>query len=484
MRRIALVYMLTGFLIFLGMIQLGLWMRLSQAGILSPPPVLFYAILTLHGTAQLSAFLLSGMGGLAYALSPKVRLNSSLLWLVYGIYMVGVILVLISTLVGKVGVGWTMLPPLPFAGVMTWSMAMATAFMVGVFSVALAFLLYCVNALYAIVKADGGVSKALAWRYLFSGGRSGAESLPRMVDLAGMMVAIDGIIATVVGAVLLIALFATMAGILPNLDWLVVKNGLYLFGHMVANLIIYLAAGLLYTALPAYTNREWKTAWYSILGWNLAIVLVLLAYGHHVYQDFVQPLLLQMTGFIDSYLVGLPALLVTILGGLALIYRSRLRWAVSSILMVLGLGGWVFGGVGAVIDATIPLNQLFHNTLLWVPAHFHTYLLFGAVAFNLVFLYRLITEFSNSKGLQVSRAAAGLYGIGGAGFFLTFFVAGAYGVARRFAVYPPEWQVFAQGGIPSILLVDLAVLGLAVDIFTRLRAARQTISPAPAWRAG
>ena len=36
------------------------------------------------------------------------------------------------------------------------------------------------------------------------------------------------------------------------------------------------------------------------------------------------------------------------------------------------------GGVAAVIDSTVAVNLVFHNTL-WVPAHFHTYYLMGVV---------------------------------------------------------------------------------------------------------
>ena len=58
---------------------------------------------------------------------------------------------------------------------------------------------------------------------------------------------------------------------------------------------------------------------------------------------------------------------------------------------------WVFSGIEAILDATIAVNQVRHNTL-WVPEHFHTYYLLGAVAFSWAYLYHLLTELSGTKG--------------------------------------------------------------------------------------
>src|SRR5207245_1345376 len=87
------------------------------------------------------------------------------------------------------------------------------------------------------------------------------------------------------------------------------------------------------------------------------------------------------------FLVGIPSFLVTIFGALGRIHRSGMRWSVPMILVALGLWGWVTGGLGAVLDSVIQINQVTHNTL-WVPAHFHTYYLLGAAAFPWAFASR------------------------------------------------------------------------------------------------
>jgi hypothetical protein len=46
-----------------------------------------------------------------------------------------------------------------------------------------------------------------------------------------------------------------------------------------------------------------------------------------------------MLGEIGSDASAMPVFLVTIIGGLSLIYRSGMRWSVPSTLMALGLRG-------------------------------------------------------------------------------------------------------------------------------------------------
>jgi cytochrome c oxidase subunit 1 len=139
---------------------------------------------------------------------------------------------------------------------------------------------------------------------------------------------------------------------------------------------------------------------------------------------------------------------------------------------VLGLWGWVFGGLGAVLDATPPVNQVMHNTM-WVPAHFHTYYILGAAAFAWAYLYHVLAELSDEPDRRGGRLAAWLYGVGAAGFVVMFFVAGAHSVPRRYAVHLPEWQIFARIAVPFVVLLALALAWLTGDMLRRLR---------PAWR--
>ena len=475
MLRVSLVYMVVGFVVFLLMGLLGLLMRLNHAGLLILSPDWFYRIMTLHGSGMVAAGLLASMGGFAAVLSKSLTLSSRILWTAFFIYFLGAGFVIISTIIGGFGAGWTVLHPLPYHSGGFWGLWAAIAMYLGYLFVAVGFLLYCLNLLYAVVVKYGGLGKALAWEYLFSGGRKGGDNLPRPVELVAAVVAIDGAITVVAGAILLIPLFANAAGLVEVVDALFAKNFLFLFGHTLVNLNIYLAAGLVYAILPVYTGREWKTAWPVALALNLVIILVLLPYFHHLYQDFSQSMFLHVLGVIGSYGVAIPVFVVTIIGGLALVYRSGMRWAGPSILMALGLWGWTFGGMGALLDSTITVNQVMHNTQ-WVVGHFHTYYLMGSVAFTLAYMYHLITELSNRNESGISRMAAWLYGLGSAGFLLMFFLSGANSVPRRYATYLPEWSTYPTVAVVFVLILSVGLLILTLEMLGRLKGAWQGTS--------
>jgi cytochrome c oxidase subunit 1 len=113
-----------------------------------------------------------------------------------------------------------------------------------------------------------------------------------------------------------------------------------------------------------------------------------------------------------------------------------------------------------------------HNTL-WVPAHFHSYYLLGAVAFTWAYMYHLVAELSGAQETRLSRIAAWLYGLGGAGFLLMFFFSGANSVPRRFAVHLPEWQGFAQVAVVFVVILALALAWVTIEVFRSVKPAWQ-----------
>lgn len=464
--RIALLHMITGFVMFLGMGLLGYAMRLDQAGFWTFDPSLFYEIMTLHGAGMITAALIAAVGGLIEVLNGSTPLDARLLWTAYVIGSLAFAIVILATIVGGVGAGWTMLYPLPYRSEGEWTVTAAVAVYVGYFLTTVAFLLYCVVLLRGTVRAAGGLGKALALKYLFSAGRSGTDQLPAPAQLAATVVSLDGIGTVIIGFVWLIPRFIQGAGLIGPMDPLFVKNILMLYGHMITNLAMYTSLGILFAMLPIVTGRELRTSLPIVLALDLVLVVLFLPFSHHLYQDFVQPKVLLLLGEFASFASTVPVLLVAILGGLSLIYRSGMSWSVPSILVSLGLWGWAFGGIAGFMDAAIPVNQVTHNTL-WVPGHFHTYYLLGVFAFTFAYMYHLISERSGKRETVVSRVAAWLYGIGGAGFVLMFLLSGALSVPRRYAEHIPAWQVPDQIAVGFVGLLALALLWLGGEVFLR-----------------
>ena len=474
--RAALAYMYVGFILFLLMGLLGFAMRLSHAQVVLLPPAAYDEFFTLHGAGMIAAILLGAMGGIVAVVHDRMRVNARLLWIAFVLYVLGVGYIPIAVLLGGFAAGWTVLYPLPVAYQAGWTAWSTFGFLLGYLFVALGFGVWCVAVILGAMQAYGGITRAMAWPLVFSGGRrNSSRPLPYLQDIVAVVISIYGVFSVLVGAVYLLPLFGQNLSLSGAVNALLMKNLVFLFGHNMVNLTIYLGAGLVYATLPIYANRAWKTSWLSAFAVNLLFVSMLLPFFHHLYQDFVNTVPLHVIGEIGSYGSALPVLLVTVLGGLALIHRAGLRWAVPSILILIGFWGWVLGGIGALIDATIPVNQVYHNTM-WVPAHFHTYYLLGAAAFVWAFLFHLATTLSGRAELRLSRTAAWLYGIGGAGFVLMFFIAGAAGMPRRYAIAIPGTGEDALARIASafVIILGLALAWLTYDLLARLK---------PAWRA-
>lgn len=461
--RVALVYMLTGFVIFLAMGLLGLVMRLDHAGWWVIPADWFYRIMTLHGAGMVASLLLAAIGGMIAALNRTVDLSVRWLWSAYVVYSLSVPFLLYAVLIGGFAGGWTALDPLPFHG-LTWSKSAGVLMYLTFLSVGVGFAIYCLHVFLRLRSKAGGIGNALGWRILFSRGSTGEERYePTVVELAGMSTAIIGLLTAVGGLLVLIPLFAEAAGLVAHVNPLYSKNLIMLFGHSIANVTIYVAVGLIYGLLPVYTKRGGHSTKPVVLAWNLTIILVLTPPPHHLYQDFSQPLGLAILGQVASWSIAPEVLLITILGSLSYIYRSGMRWAVPPILIAIGFWGWVFGGIGGTIDSAIPANNLMHNTL-WVPAHFHTYYLLGVTTFIWAYLFYLVGDLSGVRERSSTKIAAWLYGVAGAGFLLMFFLSGADSVPRRYAVHLKEWHLMAEIAVPFVLLTIISLLWIISDM--------------------
>ncbi|MCL6595378.1 MAG: cbb3-type cytochrome c oxidase subunit I [Firmicutes bacterium] len=467
-RSVVSICLSTSFVLIYVLGMVGGIMRANQAAVVHLPLDTFYSLLTLHGTGMIALVTLAMAAGLWYAVHDILDLRPRVLMVGFALFCLGIVLVLVATLVGGFAAGWTFLYPLPFVNT-TWPAWATLAFLLGVLAVGLGFSIYCMDILTAVVGRYGGLLRGLGLDALIPAlGRPGQEVAPPPV-IAATMVGIDGAIGTLAGAVILIALLAHYVNPAFPIDALWAKNVTYFFGHIIANLDIYLAAGTIYAYLPTYAGREWKTNGVLALSWVGSLVFVLTAYGHHLYMDFVQPPALQFLGESTSYLASVPPAVVTIFGAVLLVYRSGIRWHVGSVLLYAGLVGWAVGGTAAELDASIPFNFVLHNTL-WVVAHFHTYLLGGAFLFAIAFA----SHFAGEREAMSGWARAGLWLLlGGITLFLaSFYVSGLEGVPRREAIQPapgPVLSLYATAAV-AVLLAGLTLVLL--DVWHRARRSR------------
>jgi cytochrome c oxidase subunit 1 len=468
-RRIAWLFAGSGVAVFAAMGLAGLAMRLDQGEVIDLSPSWFYRLLTLHGAGMLTGALLTMMGALWFVVRRDVPLGLERMLAAFVAILLGAVAVIVATLIGGFGTGWTFLSPLPYYPAGQWRTWATVVFLTGLLLVGAGFFVFCLDVVTKVTASYGGLQRALGIPFL----RGRDDSPPPPPVLAATVVSLEGLLASAAGTTVVVAMIGRTIDSGMQVDALWAKNLIYFFGHSVANLIIYLAAGAIYVLVPRYAGRPWKTTKPIVVGWLFTLLFVTFAYSHHLYMDFVQPGTLQIVSTFASFGASIPVAVVTIYTGMMLVWGSRYRWTLASSLLYLGFAGWAIGGTGAVLDSIIPFNFRFHNTL-WVVAHFHTYLLLCVIFWSLAFVAHLLEE-AAGRTVGTGRSVLALTGmaVGGYGLVGTWYLSGVLGIPRRYAVEPAGTAGYSLAGSIFAMIFALGFLVLLGELLRLGRAARE-----------
>ncbi|WP_417252354.1 cbb3-type cytochrome c oxidase subunit I [Castellaniella sp.] len=455
------LYMITSIIAILLFMLLGLTMRLNEAQWISLSAPLFYQLLSMHGTGMIGIASLATTAVMWYFLRKYVTLHLWVFITNYALFVVGALCIVLSIFVGGYGALWTFLYPLPAKSMGLWSSGASELYVVGYILIGFGSLLFYLDAAAGIVHRYGGLGKAMGWQWLF-GGTVDPNHPKAVIASAGVIIANSlGIIAGEV------ALFMTLVNLIyPDvvLNALLAKNLIYWFGHMYANATIYMGVIAVYELLPRYTGKPYVVSRPFIWAWLVTALYVIVVFPHHLFMDFAQPRWVAVMGQIASWVGGFPVFVITVYGALVNLYRSNIRWSMPSMLLILAMFGWAAGVVPAIMDGTIRVNAVMHNTL-WVPGHFHFYMLLGMLPMVLALMYHEIGRL----GQAPVRSAADqlgfpLFFVGALIFVLAFLYGGQSGVARRMAEHWASWTASDGVGAIGASLVVISILYFASRI--------------------
>ncbi len=465
-RTAILFYLGISALVYVLMMLLGLLMRMGQATWLNISPEMFYQIMTAHGAGMVGISGLAGSAVMWYFLRRHVTLSVAMLWTNLVFFLIGVVFILGGIFIGGYAGGWTFLFPLPMKSVGLWGTTGAASFLIGLLLIGVGFLLLYLDVARAIIQKYGSLSKSLGWPQLFSGSQDPMPAAPVVASTMVLIVNITGIIA---GAVVLVLMLVNL--FMPEfaVDPLLSKNLIYFFGHVFINATIYQAVIAVYEILPEYTGRPWKVNKVFLAAWTASTIMVMAVYPHHLLMDFVMPTWALILGQIMSYTGGFPILVVTAFGALTIVHRSGIKWDMPSSLLFLSMFGWSVGVVPAIIDGTIAVNKVMHNTL-WVPGHFHMYLIVGLVAMLFGFKYYISNQCGPMK--WIDKGSFWLYAISGSLLSVTFLIGGYHSIPRRWAEHLPEWVTYSQPAAIAAIFIVLSASIFALRFLTSLKHAR------------
>lgn len=470
--NLVVVYLAVGGIVILAMMLFGVLMLLAQGGIINLPPAAFYQFLTIHGTGMVGAAALAGAAVMWYFLSKYVTLSKRIMTINLVLFLIGVMMVIFGVFSFEYASAWTFLYPLPAISGNAWGMAGALLYLFGMLILGVGFLLFYLDTGRAIIKEYGSLGKGLGWDVIT--GKKAEKHAPNPTVVASTMVTIVNISALTAAAIVLIVNIIHVVNPAFTFDPLLAKNLTYAFGHIFANSIIYMAVIAVYEILAQYTKRPWKANKPFLIAWTMSTAFTLVIYTHHMLMDSVMPKWMLVMGQILSYANGLPVLVITAYGALMIVYKSGIKWDMGSGLIFLSMFGWVVGVVPAIVDATIVVNQVMHNTK-WVPGHFHMYMALGACAMIFGFMYYLAKHDSNIQTNVADKLAFIGYTVSILGLSGSFLVSGALSTPRRWATHFPEWMVPARFGAVAGILGIISLTIFVVHFIRYLRKRKEVI---------
>ena len=474
--------LLTSSAIFLVAGLLGGALRQSQAGIETLSPSTWYAIMTAHGLAAFvgwAGFALMGASWWVLEESgfplrgPGLALAEACYWTM----VTGVAGVVATTLAMGFGGSWVFLYPLPFYGAAQWTELTTGLFAAAVLLVGLSIIAWCLSILVTVLAPEshgrGGslgarLGAALGFGYVSPRFATTRRPVPYAV-IPLTVIAIDMIIATLPFAALLVEMMVQAADPSIGIDPLLAKGVLWWFGHPVVYLLLFPAVAVLYHLVPRYAGRPLVAGRLIVLAWLIAVVVNVIIGAHHMYLDFpsgsVQPLINTMMEPLTFAIVTPSALSLYSL--CATIWGSQLRWTIPMQFLFVAMCSWLVAGLQGLINATIVLDLVVHNTL-WIVGHFHNMALLniGLVIFaaTYAFVPDLIGRPWYSE--RLARWHLILTTVGGYGSVIPWLIQGLDGAPRRWAVLPDRYATLTDIAIPFVALL---AVGQALFAYNLLR---------------
>jgi cytochrome c oxidase subunit 1 len=419
------------------------------------PANLFYTFVTAHGLNMLVFWIVFfEVAGLYFG--GAVLLNSRLVkpglaWVAFGLMIVGAVLADIMVFAGKADVMFTAYVPLEahplfYLGIILFAVGALLA--VGLFF-----------ATVVMAKVEGRVT----------------GSLP-LVTFGLVVAAIIAVFTLLGGAITFIPTFLWSLGIFESIDPGSYRVFFWSFGHpaqqinLAAMVAIWYALATLTTGAKPINEKLCRTAFL------LYLLFINLGSIHHLLVD---PGLSTANRIFNTsyamYLAVLASMIhaFSIPAGIEVAQRAKgytkgiFQWlfrapwkepGFAALVISMVIFGFI-GGTTGVIQGTMQLNMLAHNTLR-IPAHFHATVVAGTTLAFMGLAYYIVPLIARKQ--LVGRAWATLqpyiYGAGLLMLILGFLWSGTMGVPRR------HWDITLAGGVFDPANATLTLMGIGAII--------------------
>jgi cytochrome c oxidase subunit I len=433
-KRIALLYLVSiTFMFLVG----GVAATLMRLNLIEPQgalvePETYNRLFSIHGIvmvffflvpsipATLGNFLIPMMIGARDVAFPKLNLMS------WYIYITGASLTLYAAISGGVDTGWTFYTP--FSS--TYSHSAVVPVALGVFIAGFSSILTGLNFIVTIHKMR---APGMTW-----------FRLPLFI-WAMYATSIIFILGTPVIAITLFLLGLERllhVGIFDPAvggDPLLFQHLFWFYSHPAVYIMILPGMGVISELITAFSRK--RIFGYSFVAFSSMAIAVIsfLVWGHHMFVTG-QTVYAGMVFSVLSFLVAIPSA-VKVFNWTATLYKGSISYQAPMLYALGFIGLFTMGGLTGLFLASLATDVHLNGTY-FIVAHFHYIMVGGAVMAymgGLHFWWPKITGRLYPDGW--ARFSALIIFVG---FNLTFFpqfMLGYLGMPRRYAVYPPEFQV-------------------------------------------
>jgi len=434
-KRIGLLYLfsITGFF-FLG----GFFALLVRLELLTPAndlmtPDVYNRAFTAHGVimvffflipsipATLGNFILPIMIGARDLAFPKINLLS------WYIYMVAGVLAIVSLIGGGVDTGWTFYTP--YSSMSSNSRVLTAA--LGVFIAGFSSILTGLNFIVTVhrMRAPGMTWFRLplfVW----------AHYATSLIMILGTPVIAITILLLAFERVLRVGIFDPSIGGDPVLF----QHLFWFYSHPAVYIMVLPGMGVISELVACFSRKN--IFGYSFVAFSsLAIAIIgFLVWGHHMFVSG-QTVYAGMVFSLISYLVAVPSAVKTF-NWTATLYKGSIAYDTPMLYAMGFIGLFLVGGLTGLFLAAMGLDVHLTDTY-FVIAHFH-YIMVGGTLMaylgGLHYWFPKITGRLYPEGW--SKLSALIVFVGFNTTFFPQFIVGYLGMPRRYAAYPPEFQVY------------------------------------------
>ncbi len=434
-KRIAILYLVAITCFFAVGGFAAMMMRLE---LVTPPsdlisPATYNRMFTMHGTtlvwfflipsipAVLGNFLLPMMIGARDVAFPRLNLAS------WYLFMTGGTFALVSMVAGGVDTGWTFYTPYST----TYANPGVIPMVVGIFIAGFSSIFTGLN---FIVTTHTMRARGLTWFRL-------PLFIWSIYATSLILILATPVLAITLALVGVERVFGV--GIFdPSLggDPLLFQHLFWFYSHPAVYIMILPGMGVVSEIITCFARK--KIFGYKFIAYSSMAIAILgfLVWGHHMFVAG-ESVYAGLVFSVLSFLVAVPSA-IKVFNWTATLHKGRIHFKTPMIYALSFIGLFVIGGLTGLFLASLAVDRHVTDTT-FVVAHFHYIMVGGMVTGYLGAIHYWWPKITGRMYAEKIGVFAALLLF--VGFNLTFFpqfIMGYLGMPRRYASYPPEFQVY------------------------------------------